>query len=68
MTQQAEATIFAVEASPEPQPAVREQIEATARGMAATDDAHVREAMAQVSWERRGFLGRLRSRYDDSVA
>jgi replicative DNA helicase len=66
MTQQAEAKIFAVESAQDSQHEVRGLIDATTRAMAATDEAHVREAMDGVRWERRGFLGRL-SRYD-SVA
>ena len=57
MIQQAEAKVFAVEPTPEPQLGAREQIDATARAMAATDEAVLREAMDGVRWERRGFSG-----------
>jgi hypothetical protein len=62
MTQQAEARVFAVEPSPHPQRDVREQIASTAHGMAAAGDHYLHEAIASVSWERRGFLRRLRGR------
>ena len=61
MTQQAEARVFTVEADLTPERQVRDQIESTA-GMAAGDGAHLREAMDSVVWDRRGILGRLRSR------
>jgi hypothetical protein len=62
MTQQAEARVFTVEADLTPERQVRDQIESTAQGMAAGDGAHLREAMDSVVWDRRGILGRLRSR------
>jgi hypothetical protein len=34
-------------------------LEATDRALAAAHDAHVREAMREVRWERRGLLRRL---------
>jgi hypothetical protein len=37
----------------------RESLEATERALSAAHDAHLREAMRQVRWERRGLLGRL---------
>jgi hypothetical protein len=37
-------------------------MEASARALAAADNAHVHEAMDSVKWERRGFLQRLTRR------
>jgi hypothetical protein len=39
--------------------AIRADMEASARALFAADDAHVREAMNSVKWERRGLLQRL---------
>jgi hypothetical protein len=41
---------------------IREQLEATTRAVGAAHDAHVREALESVEWERRGLLGRLARR------
>jgi hypothetical protein len=38
---------------------LREDMEATALAHVAADSSHVEEAMASVSWERRGLLQRL---------
>jgi hypothetical protein len=40
-------------------PAIRADMEASARALFAADGAHVREAMNSVKWERRGLLQRL---------
>jgi len=42
-----------------PTPNVTKQLEATSRAFLAAHDAHLREATDSVSWERRGWLGRL---------
>jgi hypothetical protein len=42
-----------------PTPNVTEQLEATSQAFLAAHDAHLREATDSVSWERRGWLGRL---------
>jgi len=39
---------------------LREQIDSTARAVAAGHDAYLQEALDAVSWERRGLLGRLK--------
>jgi hypothetical protein len=36
-----------------------ELLEPTSRAIAVAHDAHLRESLAAVIWERRGFLGRL---------
>ena len=41
---------------------VRMDMEASARALFAADEAHVREAMDGVEWERRGLLQRLTRR------
>jgi hypothetical protein len=38
---------------------IREQLDATTRVVGAAHDAHVREAVESVRWERRGPLRRL---------
>jgi hypothetical protein len=40
-------------------PAIRGDMEASARALLAADGEHVREAMNSVTWERRGLLQRL---------
>jgi hypothetical protein len=40
-------------------PTVTEQLEATSQSFLAAHEAHLREATDSVSWERRGWLGRL---------
>jgi hypothetical protein len=62
MMQHAEARAFAVEPDLTPERDVRDQIESTAQAVAAADSAYLREAMDSIVWERRGLLGRLRSR------
>jgi hypothetical protein len=62
MGQQAEAKVYVVEPSAPVEPGVREQIESTARAIAAADEASLREAIDSVGWERRGFLRRLSGR------
>jgi hypothetical protein len=36
-----------------------ERLEATSHAVAAAHDAHLRQAVDSVRWERRGLLGRL---------
>jgi hypothetical protein len=62
MTSYAEAQLFvaaAAELIRSVERRVREQMESTARVVAAADEVFLREAIDSVSWERRGFLGRL---------
>jgi hypothetical protein len=44
---------------PAPAISIREQLDATTQAMAAAEDAHLREALTSVQWERRGMLQRL---------
>lgn len=38
---------------------VTRELEACSRALLAADEAHLREALESVHWERRGWLGRL---------
>jgi hypothetical protein len=38
---------------------IREQLDATTQALAAAEEAHSRQALASVQWERRGVLQRL---------
>jgi hypothetical protein len=39
--------------------AIRDDIEATTRAVVAADEAHLRDAIETMSWQRRGLLQRL---------
>jgi hypothetical protein len=56
---QAEATFRQEQTVPPTTVGIREQLDATTRVVAGAHEAHVREAIESVRWERRGPLGRL---------
>jgi len=45
-----------------PTTSIRAELAATRRAVAAADEAHVRDALGSVRWERRGPFQRLTSR------
>jgi hypothetical protein len=47
------------ETVPQTKAGIREQLDATTRVVAAAHEAHLREALGSVRWERRGPLRRL---------